>query len=84
MKRLIATIGTALAGTTAGYVLHQTITIIAGYYLTEYELGVAVESALVLTITVLGCVIGYEIIRRIPVIGILFGVHRVSGYRSGR
>ena len=66
------------------YVLHQTITIIAGYYLTEYELGVAVESALVLTITVLGCVIGYEIIRRIPVIGILFGVHRVSGYRSGR
>jgi len=66
------------------YVLHQTITIIAGYYLTEYGLGVAVESALVLTITVLGCVIGYEIIRRIPGIGILFGVHTVSGYRSGR
>ena len=66
------------------YVLHQTITIIAGYHLTEHELGVAVESALVLTITVLGCVIGYEMIRRIPGIGILFGVHTVSGYRSGR
>jgi len=66
------------------YVLHQTITIIAGYYLTNHELGVVVESVLVLTITVAGCVIGYEIIRRIPGIGILFGVHGVSGYRSGR
>ncbi len=64
------------------YVLHQTITVIAGYYLTEYRLGVGVESALVLFITIAGCVIGYEVIRRIPKLGILFGVHTVSGYRS--
>ena len=66
------------------YVLHQTITVVAGYYLTEYRLGVAVESALVLAITVAGCVVGYELIRRIPKVGILFGVHEVSGFRSGR
>ena len=66
------------------YVLHQTITIIAGYYLTTYQLGVVVESALVLGITIAGCVLGYELIRRIPGIGILFGVHPVSDYRSGR
>ena len=66
------------------YVLHQTITIVAGYYLTEYRLGVAVESVLVLGITVAGCVLGYELIRRIPKVGILFGVHNVSGFRSAR
>jgi hypothetical protein len=66
------------------YVLHQTITVIAGYYLTQYELGVTLESSLVLTITIAGCVIGYELVRRIPKIGILFGVHKVSGFRQGQ
>ena len=66
------------------YVLHQTITIIAGYYLTRLRLGVAAESLLVLTFTVAGCVVGYEVIRRIPKIGILFGVHQVSGYHQNR
>lgn len=66
------------------YVLHQTIIVVAGYYLTEYQLGVAIESLLVLAITVAGCVFGYELIRRIPNVGILFGVHSVSGFPSGR
>jgi peptidoglycan/LPS O-acetylase OafA/YrhL len=66
------------------YVLHQTITVVAGYYLTGYQLGVVVESALVLAITVSGCLLGYELIRRLPKIGILFGVHKVSGFRASR
>lgn len=66
------------------YVLHQTITVVAGYYLTEYRLGVVVESTLVLTLTVAACVLGYELIRRIPRVGILFGVHDVTGFRSAR
>ncbi|NNJ65966.1 MAG: acyltransferase family protein [Xanthomonadales bacterium] len=66
------------------YVLHQTITVVAGYYLTEYRLGVVLESALVLAVTVAGCVLGYELIRRVPGVAILFGVHKVSGFRSGR
>jgi hypothetical protein len=65
------------------YVLHQTITVVAGYYLTGYRLGVVVESVCVLAITVFGCILGYELIRRIPKIGILFGVHKVSGFRAG-
>ena len=64
------------------YVLHQTITVVAGYYLTGHQLGVVVESAALMAATVLGCVVGYELIRRIPKIGILFGVHGVSGFRS--
>lgn len=55
---------------------------IAGYYLTQYRLGVVVESALVTAITVLGCVAGYALIRRVPGIGVLFGVHRVSGFHQ--
>jgi len=66
------------------YVLHQTITVIAGYYLTEYQLGGLAESVLVLGITVVGCALGYELIRRIPRIGVLFGVHSVSGFHPGR
>ena len=66
------------------YVLHQTITVVAGYYLTQYQLGAAVESVLVLAITVAGCVLGYELIRRIPFVRVLFGVHAVSGFRSSR
>ena len=66
------------------YVLHQTIIVVAGYYLTGYQLGVVVESVLVLAITVSGCMLGYELLRRIPKIGILFGVHEVSGFRAGR
>ena len=66
------------------YVLHQTITIIACYYLTNYQLGVSVESLLVLAITVAGCALGYEFIRRVPGVRVLFGVHNVSGYRSSR
>ena len=66
------------------YVLHQTITVVAGYYLTEFQLGVTAESLLVLAVTVAGCALGYELIRRIPYVRALFGVHKVSGFRSGR
>jgi peptidoglycan/LPS O-acetylase OafA/YrhL len=66
------------------YVLHQTITVIAGYYLTEFQLGAPVESVLVLAITLAGCVFGYELIRRTPKIGIFFGVHKISGFRPNR
>ena len=66
------------------YVLHQTITIIAGYYLTELQLGIVFESTLVLAVTIAGCILGYELIRRVPRVGILFGVHNVSGYHSGK
>ncbi|MBL4619871.1 MAG: acyltransferase family protein [Marinicaulis sp.] len=48
------------------YILHQTIIIVAGYYLTKLQLGVWVELTLVMSITIGGCAGGYEIARRIP------------------
>ncbi len=62
------------------YVLHQTITVVAGYYLTELRLGAVPEAIALMAVTVLGCVAGYEIVRRIPGVGILFGVRQVSGF----
>ncbi|MEJ2515917.1 MAG: hypothetical protein P8102_11960 [Gammaproteobacteria bacterium] len=62
------------------YVLHQTITVAAGYYPGRHRLSVVAEPASLLAITVLGCLAGYELARRIPGVGILFGVRSVSGY----
>ena len=63
------------------YVLHQTIIVVAGYYLTGMELGALPEFLVLTLITVAGCAAGYEILRRIPGVGILFGVRQSSGFR---
>jgi len=56
------------------YILHQTIIVIAGYYLTQHSLGVWPEFLTVTAITVVGCAGGYEILRRIPGLRVFFGV----------
>lgn len=57
------------------YILHQTITVVAGYQLARLSLGPVVEPILVLTITVGGCFVLYEyLIRRIGFLRPLFGV----------
>ncbi|WP_425408506.1 acyltransferase family protein [Hyphococcus sp.] len=56
------------------YILHQTIIITAGYYLTQMALGVWTEFLLVTTITIAGCVAGYELFRRIPGLRVFLGV----------
>ncbi len=62
------------------YVLHQTITVAAGYYLTQWQLGVVPEVVALTAITLGGCAIGYEIARRVPFLGILVGVRQSSGF----
>jgi len=64
------------------YVLHQTIIVVAGYYLTDLRLGAMPEFLLLLLVTVAGCAGGYELIRRIPGLGILMGVRQSSGFRA--
>jgi hypothetical protein len=67
------------------YVLHQTIIVVAGYYLTGLQLGAMPEFLLLMLVTVAGCAGGYELIRRIPGLGILMGVRQSSGFRvAGR
>ncbi|WOI53512.1 acyltransferase family protein [Parvularcula sp. LCG005] len=56
------------------YILHQTITVSAGYWLTRQGLGVWTEFLLVTGATALGCALGYEILRRIPWVRIGFGI----------
>ena len=57
------------------YILHQTITIVAGYNLSRLELGPVIEPLLLLAITVGGCYVLYEyVIRRIAILRPLFGV----------
>jgi len=57
------------------YVLHQTITVVAGYQLAKLALGPVLEPVLLLGITIGGCYVLYEyVIRRIAVLRPLFGV----------
>lgn len=56
------------------YILHQTITLLVSYWFTANEAPVAVEATTILLVTVLGCVLGYEIIRRVAVLRPLFGL----------
>lgn len=57
------------------YILHQTITVVAGYELSKFELGPVLEPLLVFGITVGGCLALYEyVIRRVPVLRPLFGL----------
>ena len=56
------------------YIMHQTITVIAGYYLTQLNLGVWPEFLLVTGITIGGCVAGYEALRRVPYVRVFFGI----------
>ncbi len=56
------------------YILHQTLIVMFGFWLTRQGLSVAVEASLVIGLTVLGCVIGHEFIRRVPLLRPLFGL----------
>ncbi|WDI30759.1 acyltransferase family protein [Hyphococcus flavus] len=56
------------------YILHQSIIVIAGYYLTGLQLGAWPEFMLVTAITVVGCGAGFELFRRIPGLRIFLGI----------
>ena len=59
------------------YILHQTILIAAGVWLTALGLPAIAEAALLLVFVVLGCALLHELaIRRIPFLRPLFGLRR--------
>ncbi|WP_051275584.1 acyltransferase family protein [Aestuariibacter salexigens] len=61
------------------YILHQTLIILLAMWLLPLALPASIESALIIMLTAMGCVFGYEIIRRITVLRFLFGLpKRVS------
>ena len=57
------------------YILHQTLTILAGFWLTRQELPVALEASLVILATFGGCALLHEcVIRRNTLLRPLFGL----------
>jgi hypothetical protein len=55
------------------YVLHQTLTVVFAVALQPLQLHDGVEAMLLISLTVLGCGVGYEIIRRQPLLNWLAG-----------
>jgi glucans biosynthesis protein C len=56
------------------YILHQTITLLVSYWFTVNEAPVAIEATTIVVVTMLGCALGYEGIRRVAFIRPLFGL----------
>lgn len=56
------------------YILHQTLIIVAGVHLGRMELGIWTEFGLLTAITIGGCIAGYEIAKRIPLLRPVMGL----------
>ena len=57
------------------YILHQTITVIAGFWLAQWRLGPVLEPLLVITATIAGCLLLHEfVVRRVSWLRPLFGL----------
>ena len=56
------------------YILHQSIIVVSAFSLSAFNLGPVVEPLLVILTTILGCALGFEIIRRFAPLRLLFGL----------
>lgn len=56
------------------YVLHQTLIIIFAYWLSPFKLGPILEPVIIIGLVTFGCVTLYELIKRVPVLPIFFGI----------
>lgn len=62
------------------YIVHQTIIVVSGGLLTRFELGPAFEPILLLALTISGCLLSYEIIRRSALLRPVFGLKQIKPY----
>lgn len=56
------------------YILHQTLIVIFAVCLSALSISVEIEVSLLILFTVLGCAVGYEIVRRIWLLKPFFGI----------
>lgn len=56
------------------YIVHQTVTVVAGFYLTRLHLPVVLEAVSLVGSTVAGCIVASELARRVGALGWLLGV----------
>lgn len=67
------------------YILHQTIIVVAGWQLSKFALGPVLEPALVIGVTIIGCLALHEfVIRRVGVLRPLFGLKAARDVRAVR
>ncbi|OKY25455.1 acyltransferase family protein [Thalassotalea sp. PP2-459] len=64
------------------YLLHQSIILVAGYYLTQLSLGAVFESLILLFITTAMCFLLFELIKRIELLRPFFGLKMQGSYPS--
>lgn len=67
------------------YIAHQTVTVVAGHHLAKQGLPVVVEAGLLIAATAAGCLVAYEVARRIGWLGLLLGVkpeRRTAGVQA--
>ncbi|MET0182609.1 MAG: acyltransferase family protein [Caulobacterales bacterium] len=58
----------------AYYIVHQTVIVVAGYYIDQLTWPIWIEALLVISITLLACYASYEIARRVAWLRPLFGL----------
>ncbi|WP_417611634.1 acyltransferase family protein [Parasphingorhabdus sp.] len=56
------------------YLIHQTIIVVAGHYLDELRLPLAIEAPLLIVITMAGCWLFFDLGRRMPVLRVWIGL----------
>lgn len=56
------------------YILHQTIIVVVAYASLSWRLSFPAEASALIAATVTGCAVGYELIRRVPLLRPLFGL----------
>ena len=61
------------------YIVHQTLIVVAGFWLTRQPLSGAAEGAALLTLTLGGTALSYEIVRRVRWLRPLFGLKNSGG-----
>ncbi|WP_332640364.1 acyltransferase family protein [Brevundimonas sp.] len=66
------------------YIVHQTVIIVAAWYLMPLNLPLPIEAGLVITATFAACFAAYEIARRLGWLGLLLGVRPRSGPAGGQ
>ena len=63
------------------YILHQTLIVVFGYQLSQFNLGPMLEPIMLILLTIFGCLIAFEVIRRIDILRPLFGLKVNKDYR---
>lgn len=56
------------------YLIHQTVIVVAGHYLDEIQLPLAIEAPLLISVTALGCWLFYDLGRRVPFLRVWIGL----------